>query len=89
MAKINATLLGGKPEREERVCMLSQLLFLLNLLPERCFAIFMAGVLARRKNRKTFSSSLLPLCVSVPLAQRVVNHIRRAGALLFNGRSNK
>ena len=74
--------------------MLSQLLFLLNLLPERCFAIFMAGVLARRKNRKTFSSSLLPLCVSVPLVPtlqrsgRVVNHIRRAGALLFNGRSN-
>ena len=54
-------------EREESFWLLSHLLFLREFLLGRRFAMFMAGVLTRRKNRKTFSSlpvSSLCLCAS-------------------------
>ena len=60
VAKISATLLGGRLGGRGEVFLLSHLLFLQAFLPERCFAIFSNGVLAIWKNRETFSSSLRP-----------------------------
>jgi hypothetical protein len=72
-------------EREERFCMLSHLFFfalnmvegLMELLPERCFAIISNGVLAIWKDRETFSSLSSPWSLAW-YSRRVVNLVRRA-----------
>jgi len=73
--EINATLLGGKPEREERFCVLSQLLFLQVLLPRTVAEFLVLGT----PKIKMPQHSLLALAkearflrVSVSQAKRVV-----------------